>query len=251
MPQLSFSLDPTAEGVLAQMSKELELVLVVDDDASGRAELVALLGRADYRVVEGIDGRDALRRFYERRPDLVLLTVSLRGLDGFQVLARIRDLSDVPVLMLTDGDALDTVRSLRNGADDSVGRPFRDSELIARISSLLRRAPQRAEPAWAYSDGVLSINFGQPEVKLNGERVALTPVEFKLLVALVRHSNQVLTREQLLDLVWGSDWVSTAQVKNYIGYLRRKLGSAVEIETIRGFGYRFRPAVFTHEATEA
>ena len=228
-----------------------ELVLVVDDDAEARAQLVALLERVEYRVVEGTDGRDALRRFYERRPDVVLLTVPLHGLDGFQVLARIRDMSDVPILMLTNGDALDTVRSLRNGADDSVGRPFRDSELVARISSLLRRAPPSTESAWVYSDSVLSINFGQPEVKLNGESVALTPVEFKLLAALARHPNQVLTHEQLLDLVWGSDWVSTSQVKNYVGYLRRKLGSAVEIETIRGFGYRFRPAVMSPEALEA
>jgi DNA-binding response OmpR family regulator len=164
-------------------------------------------------------------------------------LDGFRTLERIRDLSDVPVLMLTGRDAeIDTVRALHGGADDYVTKPFRKSELVARVRALLRRATRETRGRDGYTDGVLLVDFERPEVIVEEVPVTLTPLEFRLLSAFVRNPNRVLTRDQLLDLAWGGGWVTTDQVKNTLGYLRRKLGSAVEIETVRGFGYRFVPA---------
>jgi DNA-binding response OmpR family regulator len=170
------------------------------------------------------------------------------GLDGWQTLERIRDLSDVPVLMLTArAEELERVRGLKAGADDYVAKPFGRQELLARVEALLRRsAGRRAEEAERYEDDRLSIDFARRAVTVGGREVALTPLEFKLLSTLVRHPNQVLSRDQLLELVWGSVYgVSGDQVKLYVGYLRRKLEpedpERAPIETVRGFGYRYRP----------
>jgi DNA-binding response OmpR family regulator len=218
-------------------------VLVVDDDAGLRALLTTTLEQAGYAVLEAADGREGLRRLHREHPDLIVLDVAMPELDGFQALERIRDMSDVPVLMLTGRDGeLDTVRGLRGGADDYVTKPFRTSELVARVAALLRRAAREAREQNAFTDGVLIVDLAQPEVFVRDCPVAVTPLEFKLLSTFVRHPNQVLSRDQLLELVWGGAWVSPDQVKNSVGYLRRKLGAAVEIETVRGFGYRFRPA---------
>jgi DNA-binding response OmpR family regulator len=222
-------------------------VLVVDDDADIRGLLRQLLERAGYSVVEAPDGREGLRTLYSASPDLVLLDVSMPGLDGWQTLERIRDLSDVPVLMLTARTAeLEKVRGLKAGADDYVAKPFGRQELLARVEALLRRAgPREARPE-TYADGLVSIDFAQREVNVGGTQVALTPLEFKLLSAFVRNPNQVLSSDQLLELVWGdSTGGSRARTKLYVGYLRKKLESAapgaVPIETVRGFGYRYRP----------
>jgi DNA-binding response OmpR family regulator len=222
-------------------------VLVVDDDADIRGLLHQLLERAGYDVVEAPDGREGLRTLYAASPDLVLLDVSMPGLDGWQTLERIRDLSDVPVLMLTARTAeLEKVRGLKAGADDYVAKPFGRQELLARVEALLRRAgPREARPE-TYADGLVSIDFAQREVNVGGTHVALTPLEFKLLSAFVRNPNQVLSSDQLLELVWGdATGGSRARTKLYVGYLRRKIESAapgaVPIETVRGFGYRYRP----------
>ena len=216
------------------------LVLVVDDDADILALVAGLLRRAGYLVHEARDGRDALRRFHAERPELVVLDVSMPDLDGFQTLERIRDLSNVPVLMLTARiEELEMVRGLKSGADDYVTKPFRKQELLARVEAILRRRPDDDE-AEIYTDPLLTVDFAERSVTANGRPVSLTPLEFKLLTALTRHPNQVLSRDQLLELVWG-EWVSPEQVKNYVGYLRRKLGNPVAIETVRGFGYRYRP----------
>ncbi len=227
-----------------------ELVLVVDDDVGFRALLVAMLERAGYCTVEAADGREALGTFYLQRPDLVILDVSMPGLDGFQTLERIRELSDVPVLMLTGRDAeLDAVRALKGGADHYEQKPFRHHELMARVGAALRRRPDRVEAPEIYQDSLLTLDVKQRSVTVDDRPVSLTPLEFKLLRALVQHPGQVLSRGQLLELVWGGDWVSPEQVKNYIGYLRRKLGKMVAIETVRGFGYRFNPAARPRRAT--
>jgi DNA-binding response OmpR family regulator len=199
-------------------------------------------------VLEAADGRTGLRTLYSSKADLVMLDVSMPGFDGWQTLERIRELSDVPVLMLTAREAeVEKVRGLQSGADDYVTKPFGPEELLARVEALLRR-PRRADPsATRYADAYLEIDFADARVTIHGGTdAALTPLEFRLLTTFARHPNQVLSRDQLLDLVWGGgDRAAPDQVKLYVGYLRRKLaaasGAAAPIETVRGFGYRYRP----------
>ena len=222
-------------------------VLVVDDDPDVRALVSTLLGRAGYLVTEAPDGRAALKALYGQRPDLVVLDVNMPDLDGWATLERIRDLSDVPVVMLSArGEELEKVRALRAGADDYVTKPFGRQELLARVEALLRRSGPRSEEPTTYGDGLVTIDFTQREVAVGGNKVALTPLEFKLLTVFVRHPNQVLSHEQLLELVWGDALSgSRARAKLYVGYLRQKLAEAgaeeTLIETVRGFGYRYRP----------
>ena len=222
-------------------------ILVVDDDDDIRALLRELLERAGYEVVDAPDGRAGLRALYAVRPELVLLDVSMPQLDGWQTLERLRDLSDVPVMMLTARAAeLEKVRALKAGADDYVTKPFGRQELLARTEALLRRSAARRPAApEVYVDGMVTVNFGQRSVTVAGQGVTLTPLEFRLLAAFVRHPSQVLSHDQLIELAWGDPGAASRnQLKLYVGYLRRKLGPAGEglIETLRGFGYRYRPA---------
>jgi len=221
-------------------------VLVVDDDPDIRDLVRELLERAGYQVADASNGREGLRVLYEMRPDLVLLDVNMPELDGWATLDRIRDLSEAPVIMLTARTGeLEKVRGLKAGADDYVTKPFGRQELLARVEALLRRRGAAPELTDLYVDGFLSIDFAQREVVVDGRLVSLTPLEFKLLATFVRHPNQVLNRDQLLELVWGDPYgVSADQVKIYVGYLRKKLGgdaTGAPIETVRGFGYRYRP----------
>jgi DNA-binding response OmpR family regulator len=221
-------------------------VLVIDDEEDIRSLLSSLLERAGYQVIEAEDGRAGLRELYAAAPDLVVLDVSMPGLDGWSTLDRIRELTDVPVLMLTAHDAeLERVRGLKGGADDYVVKPFGHLELLARIEALLRRPRGAAVTTSTYADARLSIVFDQRAVRFDDREVALTPLEFRLLAVFVRHPNQVLGRGQLLELVWGETTdASLDQVKLYVGYLRRKLApdapDSTPVETVRGFGYRYR-----------
>ena len=222
-------------------------VLVIDDDDDIRGLVVELLQRAGLTVEQAPDGRAGLRAFHQSSADLVVLDVSMPELDGWETLERIRDLSDVPVIMLTArGAELERVRGLQAGADDYMVKPFGRQELVARVQALLRRARATGgdDRQDSYADDRLTIDFAQRAVTYDGRDASLTPLEFKLLSAFVRHPRQVLSREQLLELVWGDAYgVSGDQVKLYVGYLRRKLDpetpEAVPIETVRGFGYRY------------
>jgi DNA-binding response OmpR family regulator len=221
-------------------------VLVIDDDDDIRGLVVELLQRAGLDVDQAADGRAGLRAFHRSPADLVVLDVSMPELDGWETLERIRDLSDAPVIMLTArGAELERVRGLQAGADDYMVKPFGRQELVARVQALLRRARSTGEDRHeVYSDDRLTIDFAQRAVTYDGRDVTLTPLEFKLLSAFVRHPRQVLSRAQLLELVWGDAYgVSGDQVKLYVGYLRRKLDreqpERVPIETVRGFGYRY------------
>lgn len=225
-------------------------VLVIDDDEDIRGLVRTLLERSGASVQVAADGRAGLREFHSFRPDLVVLDVSMPELDGWSVLERIRDMSDVPVLMLTArGDELERVRGLQAGADDYVVKPFGKQELVARVTALLRRAARtggRDQEADSYADDYLSIDWTQARVLVREREVQLTPLEFRLLSTFVRHPRQVLSREQLLELVWGDAYgVGGDQVKLYVGYLRRKLDpdepDRAPIETVRGFGYRYAP----------
>jgi DNA-binding response OmpR family regulator len=221
-------------------------ILVVDDDSDIRGLVRELLDRRGFAVTEAKDGQEALRRVFEERPDLVILDVAMPGLDGWATLERIRELSDVPVVMLTaKATELEKTRGLRAGADDYVTKPFGRQELLARIEGLLRRTGRRAAETDVYSDAFVTIDFGQRTVTARGRPVELTPLEFRLLTAFVRHPNQVLAHDQLLELAWGDAHAAREQVKLYVGYLRKKLApddpDSVPIETRRGFGYAYRP----------
>jgi DNA-binding response OmpR family regulator len=222
-------------------------VLVVDDEPDIRMLLRSLLERAGHAVEEAADGAAALRSFFASSPDLVILDVTMPELDGWATLERIRELSDVPVLMLTArGAELERVRGLTGGADDYVGKPFGRQELLARVQALLRRGGgRRQEVQQRYADGFVAIDYANRAVVAGGRQIALTPLEFKLLATFVQNPDQVLARDRLLELVWGdAPGVSRDQVKLYVGYLRRKLSpdapGSVPIETVRGFGYRYR-----------
>jgi DNA-binding response OmpR family regulator len=221
-------------------------ILVIDDDAVTRELLRLTLERAGHEVREATDGRAGLRELYAAAPDLVILDVAMPELDGWATLERIRDLSDVPVLMLTARQTeLERVRGLQGGADDYVIKPFGRQELAARVQALLRRSLGRTDTQQTYADARVAIDFAQREVHYDGRDVRLTPLEFTLLATFVRNPNHVLSRDQLLELVWGDSLgVSPEQVKLYVGYLRHKLDAAAPlttpIETARGFGYRYR-----------
>jgi DNA-binding response OmpR family regulator len=221
-------------------------VLLIDDSQTIRAALTERLQKSGFLVETAADGREGMRRLYETRPDVVLLDVVMPDLDGWKTLELIRDVSNVPVIMLTTKDTeLDRVRGLRGGADDYVGKPFSASELTARIEALLRRSGEPEPVKERFDDGTVRIDYEAREVTVRDEQVSLTPLEFRLLAALCEHQGQVLSRTQLVDLVWGQNYSSSGDpVKIYIGYLRKKIeqdpSSPELVETVRGFGYRYR-----------
>lgn len=219
-------------------------ILVIEDDPDIRGLVVALIERAGLRATEAADGRAGVRAFFEQRPDLVVLDIGMPELDGWEVLGRIRDLSEVPVLMLTaEGEQVQKVRGLEGGADDYVTKPFDREELVARIHALLRRS-SRDEDREALEDGSITLDGAGHRVQVDGQELALTPTEFRLLAFLMRNRNHVVSQLQLLEAVWGNADADPHQVRLYVSYLRRKLNEAGvdPIETVRGFGYRYRLA---------
>jgi DNA-binding response OmpR family regulator len=220
-------------------------ILVIDDDPVVVDLVTELLGGWDHRVLAAADAASGLRILFAERPDLVVLDVNLPDLDGWKVLERIRELGDLPVLMLTSRDREgEKVRALRGGADDYLTKPFGRQELPARVEALLRRAPKAeggGERPELYVDGRLSVDHEHRQVTRRGEELRLTPLEFRLLASLVRHPGQVLSADQLIDMAWHDPLVRPEQVKLYVSRLRRKLGEEEAIETVRGFGYRYRP----------
>jgi DNA-binding response OmpR family regulator len=222
-------------------------VLVVEDEPDIALVLTMLLERDGHRVTSAPDGHAALRSAHESHPQLIVLDIGLPGMDGWSVLSRIRDVSDVPVLLLTAaGRDEDKVRGLRGGADDYLTKPFHNAELLARIDALLRRA-DGAE--WEGSDlghGNLTLSPTRGVVTVDGEDVRVTPLEFRLLAVFLRHEGQVLTATQLLSAAWGDD-TGTGQdrVKFAVLRLRRKLGwedaARSPLQAVRGIGYRLDP----------
>jgi DNA-binding response OmpR family regulator len=220
-------------------------ILVIDDDEDVRVLVREMLERADFAVTDAAGGLEGLRRFHESPPDLVVLDVGMPAVDGWRVLDTIRIASDIPVLMLTvRSRELEVVRGLQLGADDYVAKPFGRQELLARVEALLRRAGRRRTET-SYADALLAIDFAERRVVAGGAELPLTPLEFKLLVALVRNAGQVVSTERLRELVWhDTRSLSRDEVRTYVSYLRRKLdtvGAGGAVETARGLGYRYRP----------
>jgi DNA-binding response OmpR family regulator len=218
-------------------------VLVIEDDQDIALGIRVVLSRSGFEVTGAGDGREGLRAFHHARPDLVILDIGLPTLDGWAVLERIRDMSDAPILILTaHGQESEKVRGLQGGADDYLTKPFGNAELAARMETLLRR-PRAGGPEEVYDDGSVRVNFASHEVTVEGAAVALTPIEFRLLAALVRHPGQTLSQDRLLELAWNDPFgVGPDRVKYGVMRLRRKLSGAADsrIEAVRGFGYRYR-----------
>ena len=230
------------------MAENKKKILVIDDEDDIRLVVTTRLERAGYVTTVAADGREGLRRFYNDRPDLVILDIAMPEMDGWQVLERIREVSNVPVLMLTAAaQERDKVRGLRGGADDYITKPFSGEEFLARVEAALRRAttsPEITESS-VYQDSEVTIDYPKHEVAVRGRPVELTPTEFRLLGTLTENAGRVLSQDQLLDRVWGQDYVESADVvRLYIGYLRRKIerdpSNPKLIETSRGFGYRYK-----------
>ncbi len=186
---------------------------------------------AGCQVTIAPDGAEALARFMADPADLVVLDVGMPPPDGFEVCRRIREMSEVPILMLTVRDAtVDKVRALDLGADDYLTKPFDHLELLARLRALLRRAPgQDAQPTPTFVSGDLSIDFSTHEVRLRDKVVRLTTTEYRLLEELARHAGVVMPHDALLERVWGPEWITQpGYLKVFIQRLRRKLGEDAE-----------------------
>jgi len=224
-------------------------ILLVDDEQAIQTLLTYPLRTDGHEVVSATDGQDALQRFSEQRFDLVILDLMLPKVDGVEVCRRIRARSQVPIIMLTaKGDEIDKVVGLEMGADDYITKPFSMREFRSRVKAALRRSKMSGEGAAGepvISNGALTIDFPRREVSIEGVSVVLTYVEFEILAALARQPGRVLSRETLLEHVWGdSDYRDPRTVDVHIRHLREKLEaesrSPEYLLTVRGVGYRFR-----------
>ncbi len=228
-------------------SAEDKLVLIVDDEPRMIKFIRLNLELEGYRVIGASNGLDALNKVRIELPDLVLLDVMMPEMDGFETLERIREISNVPVIMLTiKAEEEDKVRGLELGADDYVTKPFSPRELSSRIKAMLRRAemPSPVKKTVLKIDDDLSIDFNRREVIVRGERIKLRPTEYRLLYHLVNNAGWLMTHEMLLSKVWGYAYRDDSHIlRLYITYLRQKIepdpSNPRYIFTERGMGYRF------------
>lgn len=226
------------------MSTKLK-IMIVDDD-SHIAELISLyLAKEGYETKEIYDGKEAVEQFSSFAPHLILLDIMLPGMDGYKVCTEIRKVSAVPIIMLTaKGETFDKVLGLELGADDYIVKPFEPKELVARVKAVLRRYEQKTsetdKKVLNYSN--ISINLSNYTVTYYGNNLDFPPKEFELLYFLAEHPNQVFTREQLLDKIWGYEYIGdTRTVDVHIKRIREKLNQEDDwgIKTVWGVGYKF------------
>jgi len=219
-------------------------ILIVDDDPRITDLLRRVLAYEGYSVASAASCGEALNRSLERPPDLVVLDIMLPGLDGLEVAQRLRAAGDnVPILMLTARDTVaDRVKGLETGADDYLVKPFAPEELVARVKALLRRSQEERHEVLRYAD--VELDTGTRVAHRGAREIDLSPTEYELLALFMRRPRQVLTREIILDRVWGMDFEGSSNVMEvYIGYLRTKLeaeGESRLIHTVRGVGYVFK-----------
>jgi DNA-binding response OmpR family regulator len=224
-------------------------VLVVEDDETLRTALRYALTREGFEVLTAADGPAGLRAALSERPHLVVLDLMLPGMDGLEVCRRVRAASEVPVLILTArADEVDKVVGLELGADDYVTKPFSMRELVARVRALLRRSPASNghDAPEVLSGAGTTVDLRARTVRRGETPIDLNPKEFDLLVFFLRHPNHVLSREQILDSVWGYDFAGgTRTVDVHVRWLREKIeknpSQPVHLQTVRGSGYRFVP----------
>jgi len=219
-------------------------ILIIDDEPSIHTVISAYLKAEGFDFKSAMDGSSGLSTALSYQPDIIILDVMLPGMDGIELLAHLRQESDVYVIMLTARtEETDKIVGLSIGADDYLTKPFSPRELIARIKAALRRI--QTSPLMSTDPQI--INFAHTKIDISARRVwveeqliDLTSVEFDLLLVLAQHQSMVLTREQLLEKVWGYDYYGDTRVVDvHIGHIRQKLGNNELIETIRGVGYRF------------
>ena len=228
-------------------------ILVVDDDSSMVRLISQVLSGKGYEVLESNNGQDALRLLYSQKPDLVLLDVVMPVMDGWQTCSRIRDISPtIPIILLTGQRKTeeDVVRGLDYGADDYLIKPVGNKELAARVQAMLRRAELSSSVEdqgrdAAFSDGYLTVDIVQRRVIVDGNRVKLTPIEFRLLALLLQNTGRILMHQQLLEKVWGWEYVDDLDyVRIYISHLRKKIepnpALPKYIITEPGVGYYFQ-----------
>ncbi len=228
-------------------------VLIVDDDEALVRLVDQVLTQKGYEVLKASNGQEALRFLFDQRPDLVILDVVMPRMDGWQTCSRIREVSDIPIIMLTGKRRAeeDIVRGLDYGADDYLLKPVGNRELVARVRAALRRAelPSSADTKReiTYSDGFLTVDVAERKVIVNGERVKLTPREFRLFALLVENAGRILTHKQVLEKVWGWEYIDDLDyVRIYISHLRQKIEPDPALPryiiTEPGVGYYFQKA---------
>ncbi len=231
-----------------EMSKK---VLIVDDDEALVRLIDQVLTQKGYEVLKTSNGQEALRLLFDQRPDLVILDVVMPRMDGWQTCSRIRDVSDIPIIMLTGKWRAedDIVRGLDYGADDYLLKPVGNRELVARVQAALRRAELSssadAKREVTYSDGFLTVDVAERKVTVNEERVKLTPREFRLFALLVENAGRILTHKQILEKVWGWEYTDDLDyVRIYISHLRQKIEPTPVLPryiiTEPGVGYYFQ-----------
>jgi len=220
-------------------------ILLIDDDINLSTLLGEYLRDQGHIVHSAYDGQKGLRAFFDQKPDLVILDVAMPIKDGSETLKRIREMSQTPVIMLTArSDESDILRGFSLGADDYVSKPFSFAQLGARVKAVLSRAGESASSAEQLEAGGLKLDLLTKRVTRDGDAIALTPTEFKLLTTLMRHPGEVISAEDLVREVWGPQYANEIGfVRRYVWHLRRKVERDPEnpqyIHNERGFGYRF------------
>jgi len=220
-------------------------ILVVDDDVTLLRFLKEYLQREGYKVVTANRGPKGLRTFYQERPDLVVLDVMMPGMDGWEVCARVRELSDTPIIMLTAKTSeADKLRGFKLGVDDYITKPFSLEELAARMRAILSRtASQREGERAIYRIGALTVDMGKREACQEGRPIKLTPTEFRLLAALAHRAGEAVSQDDLITDVWGEyRRGGGSALRRYIWLLRQKIEidpkQPTRLVTVRGYGYR-------------